>query len=92
MLQADYRDFQIPATRPYDKIISIEILEAADAANPETYFAGIDRLLKRDGGAAVFQCITIPACARSDDFIRRYILPGGHLPAVARRPRHRRRR
>ena len=65
------------------------MLEAVGAAHLETYFAGIDRLLKRNGGVAVFQCITIPACARSDDFIRHYILPGGHLPAVARRPRHR---
>jgi len=56
---------------------------------------------------AVIQCITIPdarhaAYARSDNFIRRYIFPGGHLPTVARlasaiagrlarRPRRRRR-
>jgi cyclopropane-fatty-acyl-phospholipid synthase len=60
--------------------------EAAGAAPLETYF-GIDSLLKRRGGVAVFQCITIPdarhaAYARSDGFIRRYIFPGGHLPAV----------
>lgn len=86
--QTDYRDLQIPATGPYGNIISIETLEAVGAAHLETYFAGIDRLLKRDGGVAVFQCIAIPNArhatyARSDDFIR-YIFPGGHLPAVAR--------
>ena len=89
VLQTDHRDLQIPATGPYDKIIGIEMLEAVGAAHLETYFAGIDRLLKRDGGVAVFQCITIPnarhaAYARSDDFTRRYIFPGDHLPAVAR--------
>jgi cyclopropane-fatty-acyl-phospholipid synthase len=86
--QTDYRDLQIPATGPYGNIISIEMLEAVGATHLETYFAGIGRLLKRDGGAAVFQCITIPNArhatyARSDDFIR-YIFPGGHLPAVTR--------
>ncbi|OCK93019.1 uncharacterized protein K441DRAFT_706407 [Cenococcum geophilum 1.58] len=87
--QTDYRDLQTPTTRSYDKIISIEMLEAVGAAHLETYFAGIDRLLKRDGGVVVFQCITIPnarhaAYARSDDFIRRCISLGGHLPAVTR--------
>lgn len=90
--QTDYRDLQTPATGSYDKIISIEMLEAVGTAHLETHFAGIDRLLKRDGGVAVFQCITIPnarhaAYARSDDFIRYCsycTFPGGHLPAVAR--------
>lgn len=87
--QTDFCDLQTPATRPYDNIINIEILEAVGAAHLETYFAGTNRLLKRDGGVAVLQCITIPntrhaAYARSHDFIRRCIFPGGHLPAVAR--------
>jgi len=68
----------------------------------------VDRLLKKDGGVACFQCITIPesvswptelqpgdsrihadrsqryeAYAKSDDFIRRYIFPGGHLPSIS---------
>jgi cyclopropane-fatty-acyl-phospholipid synthase len=43
--------------------------------------------LKEDGGVACFQCITMPearydAYAKSNDFIRRYIFPGGHLPTV----------
>lgn len=87
--QTDYRDLQTPATGPYDNIINIEMLEAVGAAHLETYFAGIDRLLKRDGGVAVFQYITIPnarhaAYARSNNLIRRCIFSGGHLPAVAR--------
>ena len=85
VLQTDYRNLQIPATGPYGKIISIEMLEAVGAANLETYFAGIDRLLKRDGGVAALQCTTIPdarhpACARSDDSIRRYVLPAATYP------------
>ncbi|OCK83613.1 cyclopropane-fatty-acyl-phospholipid synthase [Lepidopterella palustris CBS 459.81] len=87
VLLRDYRDLTIPAEGPYDKIISIEMLEAVGKEYLETYFRGIDRLLKKEGGVAVFQCITMPearydAYAKSDDFIRRYIFPGGHLPTV----------
>ncbi|KAF2728305.1 cyclopropane-fatty-acyl-phospholipid synthase [Polyplosphaeria fusca] len=87
VLLSDYRALRVPPTGPYDKIISIEMLEAVGAEYLDTYFACIDTLLKRDGGIACFQCITMPearyaAYAKSDDFIRRYIFPGGHLPTV----------
>lgn len=50
----------------------------------ETYFECINRLLKPKGGIAVFQCITMPenryeAYSKGEDFIRKYIFPGGHL-------------
>jgi cyclopropane-fatty-acyl-phospholipid synthase len=81
----DYRALPIPRVL-YDKVISIEMLEAVGAEYLETYFGCIHRLLKQDG-IAVFQCITMPegryeAYARGQDFIRKYIFPGGHLPSV----------
>lgn len=81
----DYRALPVPAV-PYDKVISIEMLEAVGAEYLETYFACIHRLLKKDG-IAVFQCITMPegrydAYAKGEDFIRKYIFPGGHLPSI----------
>ncbi|KAI9647165.1 hypothetical protein NHQ30_003548 [Ciborinia camelliae] len=81
----DYRALPIP-NQPYDKIISIEMLEAVGAEYLETYFSCIHRLLKADG-IAVFQCITMPegryeAYAKGEDFIRKYIFPGGHLPSI----------
>ncbi|PVH92784.1 cyclopropane-fatty-acyl-phospholipid synthase [Periconia macrospinosa] len=87
VLLCDYRKLQIPSTGPYDKIISIEMLEAVGREYLEEYFRCIHKLLKQDGGIACFQCITMPearyeAYAKSDDFIRRYIFPGGHLPTV----------
>jgi cyclopropane-fatty-acyl-phospholipid synthase len=86
VLLCDYRDLKIPAEGPYDKIISIEMLEAVGKEYLEEYFRCIHKLLKEDG-IACFQCITMPearyeAYAKSDDFIRRYIFPGGHLPTV----------
>ena len=88
VLLCDYRALPQPAGAYYDKIISIEMLEAVGAEYLETYFGCVNRLLKPDGGIAVFQCITIPeqryaAYASGNDFIRRYIFPGGHLPTIS---------
>lgn len=55
----DYRALPVPE-QPYDKIVSIEMLEAVGQEYLATYFECMDRLLKKDGGIAVFQCITMP--------------------------------
>lgn len=55
----DYRSLPVPE-QPYDKIISIEMLEAVGREFLGTYFACVNRLLKKNGGIAVFQCITMP--------------------------------
>ncbi|KAH9827951.1 cyclopropane-fatty-acyl-phospholipid synthase like protein [Teratosphaeria destructans] len=88
VLLCDYRSLPIPSeSEKFDKIVSIEMLEAVGAEYLETYFRCVDQLLKSDGGVAVFQCITMPESryevySKSDDFIRRYIFPGGHLPTI----------
>ena len=88
VLLCDYRSLAVPKEQnKYDKVVSIEMLEAVGAEYLETYFRCVNQLLKSDGGVAVFQCITMPesryeAYSTSDDFIRRYIFPGGHLPTV----------
>lgn len=55
----DYRALPVPET-PYDKIVSIEMLEAVGQEFLGTYFSCMHRLLKKDGGVAMFQCITMP--------------------------------
>jgi cyclopropane-fatty-acyl-phospholipid synthase len=60
VLLCDYRKLEVPPEGPFDKIISIEMLEAVGREYLVTYFACVDKLLKRNGGIAVFQCITIP--------------------------------
>ncbi|KXH60143.1 cyclopropane-fatty-acyl-phospholipid synthase [Colletotrichum salicis] len=82
----DYRELETPG-RPFDKIVSIEMLEAVGQEFLATYFAQMDRLLKKDGGIAVFQCITMPegrheAYSKGEDFINHYIFPGGYLPSI----------
>jgi len=79
----DYRD----ETGVYDRIVSIEMLEAVGEAYWPTYFRTLRARLKL-GGRAVLQVITIAAeqydgYRRTPDFIQRHIFPGGMLPAKA---------
>ena len=88
VLLCDYRALPTPDEGLYDKVVSIEMLEAVGKEYLDTYFGCVHKLLKADGGIAVFQCITMPesryeAYAKSEDFIRKYIFPGGHLPTVS---------
>ena len=78
----DYRD-----TRgTFDRIVSIEMIEAVGEDNWPDYFAALHARLAH-GGVAVLQAITIdPAIfdryRRKADFIQRYIFPGGMLPTA----------
>ncbi|WP_285401499.1 cyclopropane-fatty-acyl-phospholipid synthase family protein [Luteibacter sp. ME-Dv--P-043b] len=82
LLLEDYRDL----TGSYDKVVSIEMIEAIGAAYQETYFAKIASLL-RPGGRVLLQAITIEdhryaQALRSVDFIKRFIFPGSFIPSV----------
>lgn len=82
ILLEDYRTVQ----GAYDKIVSIEMIEAVGHENLGTFFECCDRLLKPDG-LAVLQAITIPD-ARYDrhrgepNWIQKHIFPGGVLPSL----------
>ncbi|MBT8136538.1 MAG: cyclopropane-fatty-acyl-phospholipid synthase family protein [Gammaproteobacteria bacterium] len=82
LLTTDYRDLE----GQYDKLVSIEMIEAVGHHYLDTYFQKCASLLKPDGLMAL-QAITVPAqryeYARDNvDFIKRYIFPGGFLPSV----------
>ena len=77
----DYRD----AEGQYDRIASIEMIEAVGEKHWASYFGRLRALLK-PGGVAVLQAITIAderfeSYRRCPDFIQRYVFPGGMLPA-----------
>jgi cyclopropane-fatty-acyl-phospholipid synthase len=83
LLFEDYRDL----TGTYDKLVSIEMIEAVGHQFYDTYFRKCSDLLKLDG-LMMLQAITIAdqryAAARdSVDFIQRYIFPGSCIPSVA---------
>jgi cyclopropane-fatty-acyl-phospholipid synthase len=70
----------------YDKIISIEMIEAVGHSFLGTFFAACDRLLKPDG-IVVIQAITIPdqryeAYRRGCDWIQKHIFPGALIPSL----------
>ncbi|MGB8328606.1 MAG: cyclopropane-fatty-acyl-phospholipid synthase family protein [Polyangiales bacterium] len=82
VLFEDYRDLR----GRYDKLVSVEMVEAVGAEYLETYFARVGGLLNSNGVALV-QAITIPddRFAHSVgrvDFIKRHIFPGGQLPSL----------
>ena len=80
----DYRDLD----GQYDRIVSIEMIEAVGERWWPAYFRKLRDCLK-PGGRACLQAITIDEAAfegyrRSSDFIREYIFPGGMLASVER--------
>ncbi|SEI10814.1 cyclopropane-fatty-acyl-phospholipid synthase [Rheinheimera pacifica] len=84
LLLDDYRDL----TGQYDKLVSIEMIEAVGEDYLDTYFEKCASLLKPDG-LMVLQAITIvdqrySQYVREVDFIKRYVFPGGCLPSVSR--------
>lgn len=62
----DYREL-FASAETFNKIISIEMIEAVGKAHLAEYFAGIHKLLNRTGGIAMFQCITIPEALHKAD-------------------------
>ncbi|MBR7888876.1 class I SAM-dependent methyltransferase [Marinomonas sp. A79] len=81
LLLEDYRDLK----GQYDKLVSIEMIEAVGHEYYDSYFSKCSSLLKPHG-VMVIQAITIADqrydyARRSVDFIQRYIFPGGCLPS-----------
>jgi len=80
----DYRAI----TGMYDKIVSIEMLEAVGHHYYEEYFAKCNEVLKPDGIIAI-QVITCPdsrymSLSKGVDWIQKHIFPGSLLPSVAK--------
>ena len=82
VLSEDWRDLQ----GKFDKLVSVEMIEAVDWRHHDEFLAACARLLV-DGGLAALQAIVIDdrsfeRAKRHDDFIRRMVFPGGCLPSI----------
>ncbi|EDY17150.1 Cyclopropane-fatty-acyl-phospholipid synthase [Chthoniobacter flavus Ellin428] len=80
----DYRHIE----GQYDKIVSIEMMEALGDRYLPTYLAKLNALLKPNGLVAL-QYITVPDCRHAElrrgiDFIQKHIFPGSLLLSVGR--------
>jgi cyclopropane-fatty-acyl-phospholipid synthase len=81
LLKEDYRLLE----GKYDKLVSIEMIEAVGKEYLPTFFKKCSSLLK-DQGLMVLQAITISdhrldSYSKSVDFIQKHIFPGGFLPS-----------
>ena len=85
VLEADYRD--LPGLKQrFDRLVSVEMIEAVGARYLGTFFDVCGRLLRPDG-LALIQAIVISDQAweryrRSADFVQRHVFPGGCLPSI----------
>jgi cyclopropane-fatty-acyl-phospholipid synthase len=78
----DWRDF----SGRFDRIVSIEMIEAVSWRDYDRYFATIERNLAPDGLVGL-QAICVPdarfeRAKHTDDFIRRFVFPNGCLPSL----------
>jgi len=83
LLQEDYRNLQ----GSYDRIVSIEMIEAVGHEYLPTYFSKISDLLATDG-AALVQAITMPdhrydQYLKEVDYIRTRVFPGSCVPSIS---------
>jgi cyclopropane-fatty-acyl-phospholipid synthase len=82
VLLEDYRDL----TGTYDKLVSVEMIEAVDWRDHDAFFATCNRLLKPAGRMAI-QAITVAdsrfgRVRNTEDFVKRHIFPGSCIPSV----------
>jgi len=83
VLLEDYRDLN----GQYDKLVSIEMIEAIGHQYLDTYFAKVGSLLQPHG-MALIQAITIEdhryaQALRAVDFIKRHVFPGSFIPSIS---------
>lgn len=82
LLSKDYRSLE----GEYDKVVSVEMIEAVGKKYLAGYFKKLNKLLKPNG-LLLLQVITIAdqrykTYSNSEDFIQKHIFPGGFLPSL----------
>ena len=82
LLDTDWRDL----SGSFDRVVSIEMIEAVDWRDYDAFFATIERCMKPDGLAAI-QAICLPdnrydRAKNTEDFIRRFVFPNGCLASI----------
>ncbi|TFK93103.1 cyclopropane-fatty-acyl-phospholipid synthase [Polyporus arcularius HHB13444] len=84
----DYRNMPPEWEGAFDRLVSVEMVEAVGREYMETYWEKIDWALNKETGVGVVQGITIPEArfeqyVREVDFIRKWVFfPGGFLPTL----------
>jgi cyclopropane-fatty-acyl-phospholipid synthase len=84
-IEVRYCDYRRVEGR-FDKVVSIEMLEAVGKEYWDAYFAKVDEVLAPKGKALI-QVICVPdlrfaSYSGASDWIRKYVFPGGRLPSL----------
>jgi len=75
----DYRD----VTEKFDRIVSVGMFEHVGVNRYDEYFRGVKRLMKDDGVAVIHSIGRNSTPGATNPWIRRYIFPGGYIPAMS---------
>lgn len=76
----DYRE--LPDTgEKFDRIVSVGMIEHVGKANIPVYMKTVKNLLT-NGGMSLLHCITGQVEGEANEWIRKYIFPGGYVPSI----------
>lgn len=75
----DYRD----VAGPFDRVISVGMLEHVGAPNLRKYFETVKRQLADDGVAVIHSIGRMTPPSLTNAFTQKYIFPGGYIPAMS---------
>lgn len=78
----DLRDYR-HQTGCFDRIVSVGMFEHVGITHYHTFFESVHRLLADDGVALLHSIGTMSGSNQTNPWIRKYIFPGGHFPALS---------
>ncbi len=79
----DYRELQVPATGPYDHVISLGMFEHVGPKNYRDYMAAAHRVMKEEGLFLLHTIGKNAPDAKKEPFMNKYIFPNAIMPTVA---------
>src|SRR3546814_11877181 len=79
----DYRDLAAREPGRFDRIVSVGMFEHVGAPNYETFFRACANLLSADGVMLLHTIGRFGGPGATDAFTRKYIFPGGYIPALS---------
>ncbi|NNF55409.1 MAG: class I SAM-dependent methyltransferase [Acidimicrobiales bacterium] len=88
LLEEDWRDLASVVAEPADRLVSVEMIEAVDWRDYPDFFRAIEANTAEDGMIGL-QAICVPdrryeRTKNTDDFIARFVFPGGFLPSIGK--------
>ena len=88
LLEEDWRDLRGAVDQPADRLVSVEMIEAVDWRDYPDFFKAIEANIATDGMAGL-QAICVPdrryeRTKNTEDFIARFVCPGGFLPSIGK--------